>query len=251
LWKSISTSEKVAVELPKALGWRLAEFGPLLYTWLVPHCDDFGRFHGSAHDVKGHVMPFSTQPVEAFEKVLIACDALGLVRLYQVNGRRYLCYPDWELRQTGLHKRTKSIFPEPPPFSRKFPEVPGSSEKTLHELKNKERLINPPYPPEGGGEVCFEFDWTAETAAAIEKETPKQWMAAWQKWHPKIVADAKGNPRDPVLVLATLLDVREGDEQPAKPWIAMSWIIKRLDEPRFPSQDHYDKAKELLRAAEK
>ncbi len=247
LWRSISTSTKVTVDLPEVLGWRLAEFGQLLFSWLVPHCDDWGRFDGDAFNVRAKVMPISRRPLEAFEKVLQALHKVGLVRLYEVSGKRYLYFPDWETRQSGLHKRRPSTIPDPPPGSSgKFREQSGAFPENLHEDEVEdevERLFNPPYPPAGGGESRIQFDWTARKATIIVKQAPKLWQKSLLKNVPKLILF------EPVRVLAILLDVMHSKKRPEKPWTAMAWILTRLKKPKFQRDANYDKAKKLLRRA--
>jgi len=77
------------------------------------------------------VPPIHPRTEEDFETVLQAMSAVGLIRFYEVSGDRYLEIVNFDREQPGLHKRTKSDYPDPPlppdDFG-KFPEVLGNSQ---------------------------------------------------------------------------------------------------------------------------
>ena len=108
--KSLSTSKKFA-ELE---GAPLGEFAQKLYMLLLCHGDDFGRFAGDAFTVKHTVVPTSARTLDEVEQALERLTGVALVQRYAVDGRSYLQLVDWDRHQRGLHKRTTSLFPEPP-----------------------------------------------------------------------------------------------------------------------------------------
>ncbi|CAM2979607.1 DnaD domain protein [Paenibacillus taichungensis] len=120
--KIISVSEKVN-KLPDI-------FDMLLFTWMIPHTDDFGRLPGSPFKVKNLVVPSIKRIDEPeIEVALEHLQAAGLIHWYKVGEDRVVQIVNFEEHQQGLHKRTKSKFPDPPSDdSETFPEVPGSSE---------------------------------------------------------------------------------------------------------------------------
>jgi DnaD/phage-associated family protein len=126
--KVISISEKVN---------SLSLFGRLLYTWMIPHADDFGRLPGSPAKVRALVVPMADETVKDVEQALADMHERGLIIWYEVNGERFIQITNFEKHQQGLHKRTKSKFPEPPD---EFREIPGNSEEFPLELEgNKNR----------------------------------------------------------------------------------------------------------------
>lgn len=128
--KSISVSERVN---------SLSAFAALLFTWMIPHADDFGRMHGSAAKVKALVIPMRNETIEDVESALNEIASKGLIVLYTVDGARYVQFPGWEKHQKGLHKRTSSAFPEP---SGNFSEILGQPNSTeLNSNLTKERDI--------------------------------------------------------------------------------------------------------------
>lgn len=129
LSKCISISERVN-ELPEI-------FDMLLFTWLIPHTDDFGRLTGSPAKVKALVVPMLDKSAKDVENSLIHLHNAELIIWYECNGDKYIQIVNFEKHQQGLHKRTKSKFPEPPvnPFeipddSRNFPEIPPEQNRT-------------------------------------------------------------------------------------------------------------------------
>ncbi|MGN7308708.1 hypothetical protein ACTHQ2_22465, partial [Bacillus subtilis] len=123
LSKIISVSEKVN-KLPDI-------FDMLLFTWMIPHADDFGRLAGSPFKVKNLVVPSIRRIEEADIEVSLGhLQAAGLIYWYTADKDKVVQIVNFEEHQQGLHKRTKSKFPDPPiNDSEAFPEVPGKSEE--------------------------------------------------------------------------------------------------------------------------
>lgn len=114
--KSISISEKVNIRLPDI-------FDMVLYTWLIPHSDDFGRLYGSPAKIKALVVPMLDKSIKEVEISLQHIHDSELINWYEVDGDKYIQINNFEDHQTGLHKRTISKFPEP------LQDIPGSSGK--------------------------------------------------------------------------------------------------------------------------
>lgn len=116
--KSISVSETVNLGLTDI-------FHMLLFSWMIPHFDDFGRMAGSPAKVKALVCPLLlNKSAKEVETAITEMDQIGLIYWYEVEGQKYIQAVNFEEHQPGLHKRTKSKFPEFPGNSRKFPEIP-------------------------------------------------------------------------------------------------------------------------------
>ncbi|MBB3111972.1 hypothetical protein FHS18_004040 [Paenibacillus phyllosphaerae] len=117
LSRSISISEKVNL-LPDV-------FDMLLFTWMIPHTDDFGRLHGSPAKVRALIIPMLEKSNKDVERSLTTLHNEKLIQWYEVDGDQYIQVVNFEKHQTGLHKRTKSKIPENPQTSGKFPESPA------------------------------------------------------------------------------------------------------------------------------
>ena len=116
--KSISVSEQVN-------GMTL--LARLLFTWMIPHTDDWGRMAGASRTIRALVIPLVDATDAEVEAALSEIESAGLIRRYCNGGSQFLSFPKWEDHQGGLHKRTASKYPEPPATPVGFPEVPGSS----------------------------------------------------------------------------------------------------------------------------
>lgn len=155
--KSISVSERVN-DLPDI-------FDMLLFTWMIPHVDDWGRMNGSPAKIKGVVIPMLEQKGKA--DVRDSLERLALARLiswYEIDGEEFVQIEQFDKHQQGLHKRTKSRFPEPPKEensveqteipgnSGNFPKIPPELNRT--ELKGTEQKgkegkgTEPPFQPD-------------------------------------------------------------------------------------------------------
>lgn len=148
---SLSTSKKFLALQDAAKGepanifsaGKLAEFCQLLFPLIVIHTDDFGRMQGDAQTLKFRVFPGSPRKLPEFETALMHLHNVGLITLYggdsDDDGRIFLQVNNFEEHQSGLHKRTKSRFPEPPGKSGKLRDFPGNSRSTEVNLREEKR----------------------------------------------------------------------------------------------------------------
>lgn len=87
----------------------------LAFTWLLCHADAQGRTYGDPAIVKSLVFPrrdgeITTDQVESFIEEWNDC---GLINWYEVNGDKYIEFPNFEKHQIGLRKNREpaSIIP--------------------------------------------------------------------------------------------------------------------------------------------
>lgn len=126
-----STSQKVT-RLAKEHG----AFAVALWTMVLPHCDDGARLSAEVFDVRTVVIPGWTHIAdEEIDAALRGMDAVGLVQLYTVRGKRYLEYGDFYRYQGYIgESRRKSALPGPEdadPPSALEEEIDGSSSEAL------------------------------------------------------------------------------------------------------------------------
>lgn len=119
----ISTEISISGKIEE-LARRAGEYAVVLFTWMIPHVDDWGRMEGEADKVFFTVTPrfalLGRTPEDA-EKALRAMADLGLIERYEVAGKFYIqvnLNTFYEL-QTYIPKEKraedKSAFPAPPP----------------------------------------------------------------------------------------------------------------------------------------
>ena len=176
--KSLSTSAARA-RLHDVAG-KLAEFCQALYPLLVAHADDFGRLAGDPFTIKHMVDPTSPRRLTDFALALRALDEAGLINWYQVASVDIIQILKFDEHQPGLHKRSKSKFPEKqdkgqsqtapqteatelPGISRGFPEIPSELNRTEQNRRESEGAPRPPAP------VDLLDAWNAGTTAPIPK----------------------------------------------------------------------------------
>jgi hypothetical protein len=128
LSKSLSTSRKYGAlyKLEEPLGSQCQAVYPLL----VAHADDFGRLEGDPFTIKTAVVPGSNWPLSQVENIIASLAAVGLIAAYEIDGSHFVQIIDYDRHQSGIHKRTRSRYPEAPGISgnfREIPEPPGIS----------------------------------------------------------------------------------------------------------------------------
>lgn len=116
--KVISISEKVN---------NLPDFDALLYTWMIPHSDDFGRLEGSPGTVRALVMPRRNSTDEDVRSALQRMAEVELILWYKSNNKMVIQINNFEDHQQGLHKRTRSKLPDPPEDSESYFHLPRNS----------------------------------------------------------------------------------------------------------------------------
>lgn len=134
---SLGSSRKFHALLGKA--GKLGEFAQALYPLIVTHSDDFGRLEGDAFTIKHKIFPSSPRQERDFQAALDAMHAAGLIYLYIAQGVTCIQVLAFDEHQSGLHKRTKSRFPEPPGDSGNFPEIPSEEKGREEEEKRSEQ----------------------------------------------------------------------------------------------------------------
>jgi len=129
--KSISISEQVN---------NMSDFAKLLFTWMIPHADDWGMIKGSAKVIKALVVPLTDHSTADVEKALQEIADSELIFWFENEGDQYIEFCKWDGYQSGLHKRTKPNYVS-------FREIPGSSGK--FPLNLTELNLTKPNPTEG------------------------------------------------------------------------------------------------------
>ncbi|MPM41054.1 hypothetical protein SDC9_87703 [bioreactor metagenome] len=190
--ESIHVSEKIAL---------LSDFQFRLWTSLITYVDDYGRGDARPAIIKGAAFPLREAVTAAdIEKGLFDLEKADCIRLYEVEGRPYLFFPNWEAHQRIQTKRSKF----PPPASTVgdggMPPESESKSKSLSESgfcakqnfaleqadKKEEVLCS--LPLNGGGEYAIDKMQIDEWAAlypAVDVLTQLRAMKGWLMANPK------------------------------------------------------------------
>ena len=99
--ESICRSEEI-----DSLSW----FEEVLFYRLIVTCDDFGRYDGRAKIIKGSCFPLKDITEKDIDKALGRLAAVGLVRVYESQGRPYLQLVTWAAHQRIRNQKSK--YPE-------------------------------------------------------------------------------------------------------------------------------------------
>lgn len=101
--ESICTSDSV-----DQLGW----FEEVLFYRLIVNCDDFGRFDGRTAVIKNRLFPLKENlTLKNVEAAINKLARVGLITLYESDGKPFLFLPTWNEHQNVRAKKSK--FPEP------------------------------------------------------------------------------------------------------------------------------------------
>lgn len=91
---------------------RLTWFEEALFYRLIVNCDDFGRFDGRASIIKNRLFPLKENlTLKAVAAAINKLANVGLVVLYEFEGKPYLHLPTWNEHQNVRAKRSK--YPSP------------------------------------------------------------------------------------------------------------------------------------------
>ena len=104
LKESICTSDKV-----DALSW----FEEVLYYRLIVNCDDYGRFDGRPAIIKNRLFPLKENlTIKTVSAAINTLARVGLVALFEYEGKPFLHLPTWNEHQNIRAKKSKYPAPE-------------------------------------------------------------------------------------------------------------------------------------------
>lgn len=103
-----------------------------IYTWIIPHLDDWGRITGSSRKLKALVFPMKKEiSISYIEKALIKFKEIGLFLWENIDGITVLQQPFEEFNEhqsISESKRAKS----------KYPEILDTSQETPRNAKKRQ-----------------------------------------------------------------------------------------------------------------
>jgi len=191
--ESIHVSEKIA---------SLTDFQFRLWVSLITYVDDYGRGDARPAIIKGAAFPLREAVTAGdIERGLLDLEKADCIGLYEVEGRPYLCFPNWEAHQRIQTKRSK--FPPPtstvddggiPPESESESKSEVVSESVFcakgafapQAAKKEEVFFS--LPLNGGGEYALDKKQVDEWAAlypAVDVMTQLRAMKGWLLANPK------------------------------------------------------------------
>jgi hypothetical protein len=119
---------------------QLTEFEQLLFTWMIPHADDWGVITGDARELKLKVLPGSDRTCQEMTGALRHMEEVGLVWLYEPDDYGPLVqFRRWDTHQPIREDRRKdpekplhfehAHYPDFPSLAWHCPAEPGTDRK--------------------------------------------------------------------------------------------------------------------------
>ena len=90
---------------------KMTDFQFRLWVNLIAYVDDYGRGDARPAIIKGKCFPLMDIPLSKIEFALVDLAEIGVIRLYESEGKPLLFFPKWELHQTVRNKKSK--YPKP------------------------------------------------------------------------------------------------------------------------------------------
>src|SRR3990167_4080356 len=159
--KSISTSKKLM---------KVSDFAALLFSWLIPHCDDYGHMDGSPEMVRGIVVPLRNKTIEEVKNALEELEAISLLKIYEVNGDRYLEIIKWGDFQTFKNDRPLNMEYPIPLESSGIREIPLSDSSKVKISKDK--IYGAPATPSHPISIEEEYTRLSQEKEIIDTDKP-------------------------------------------------------------------------------
>ena len=205
----------------------MTDFQFRTWVYLITYVDDYGRGSADPELLKGLVFTRRKGVTEAtIEKTLSDLANMGSIRLYEVDGERYFCFPNWSEHQRVQQKRSK--YPEPPAFD-------GNSQKST--VGHGEPPSEPETEPEeetktedeGEGEYCAEHGCadSAPPVIALPLNDKTEYLVTdedldeWQSLYPAVdVMQELRNMRGWLLSNPSKRKTRNGVKRFVNSWLA-------------------------------
>lgn len=109
-----------------------------IYTWIIPHLDDWGRISGSPRTLKALVFPMKKEiTINIIENTLTRFKQMGLFLWEEINGEMILQMPFEEFNKhqhITENKRTKSKYPDISSTSPESPRISGESPESPNQF---------------------------------------------------------------------------------------------------------------------
>lgn len=213
-----------------ALSW----FEEVMFYRLIVNCDDYGRFDGRTAVIKNRLFPLKENvTAKSVKDGINKLASVGLVVLYESDGKPYLHLPTWNDHQNVRAKRSK--YPEPVggvnssdsicnQMISNVPDIRIQSESESESVsesnadENTRKRFVPPtvyevamYCRERGNHVDPQrfVDYYTSNGWMVGKNKMKDWKAAVRTWEQKERSQNRPGPRRS----SSFLDLVEGEDE--------------------------------------
>lgn len=182
LKRNISRSEKLA---------RLKSDKPrVLYFMMLPYLDVEGRLEANPKLIRGQIIPLLNYSVAKVQQCLEELDEVGLIQLYEGNGKKCLEYFKFNDHQ-NLRKDREAASEHPTPPQRQADARHTPIEVNLKEVKLSKGKFKPPTIEEVI-EYVKEKGYQVDVKKFMEYYTESGWLdrdgKPFRSWKQKIIA---------------------------------------------------------------
>ncbi|MDQ2079498.1 hypothetical protein RA307_04830 [Xanthobacteraceae bacterium Astr-EGSB] len=181
---------------------RLSRDARLLFVQLWTYVDDHGRCRAASRLLSGQLYPYDDDAPDLIDGWLSELDAEGVVRLYEVDGKRYLDIPSWS-RHQRIDNAGKSAIPPHPGEPPRATAVDaglhfdaGDQPQPAEDCGASPRTsANRREPPLDLGEDLGEEKESVRAVAAATRPAIDKWFEEFWAEYPK--RGSAANPRKP------------------------------------------------------
>lgn len=182
LKESICRSEEV-----DSLSW----FEEVLFYRLIVTCDDFGRYDGRSKVIKGACFPLKDITEKDIDKALSKLSAVGLVRVYEAQGRPYLQLVTWADHQRIRNQKSK--YPEYDDDCKILLTFDSNGQQTIsNDVKCVRNPIQSEFKSESNTDVCSELKPSEPPVITLQLNTGDEWgikqedISTWSELYPAV-----------------------------------------------------------------
>lgn len=209
----------------------MTDFQFRVWVYLITYVDDYGRGSADPELLKGLVFPRRKRLTESdLKKALADLAGMGCIRLYQVDGESYFCFPNWGKHQRIQSKRSR--FPTPdesenfgdsPKVTESYGGFPPEREletnietelETEGETNARTRAKDPPAQKYGEYQNVLLSDDDLEK---LKAEFPSDWEARINRLSEYIASTGKKYKNHLATIRAWARKDAETPAQPVKP----------------------------------
>ena len=176
LWNTISSSNKMRKATTSTCDKKLSVGCALVYTWLLPWCDDDGRMRAEISQVKSIIFPYISLTEKEMDEILTILVKTNLITIYEVDGERFLQIIDWEPHQRIRKDRYKpSTYPEYTQMTTTC--QPNDNQSTTYTIITPTPSPTPTPSQNKFDRDRFELFWTTYPKKRKKPATEKAWKA--------------------------------------------------------------------------
>jgi hypothetical protein len=139
---------------------KLTPFEETIFYRLMVNADDYGRMDARPNFLKSKLFVTKQGITEKnVEDAVSKLASVGLVRLYEVDGKSFLLFPKWNLHQRVRNSKEKYPAPQPQDTCGESPQVAASCCRNPIQSESESNPISPP-PSAAELETFFETLWS-------------------------------------------------------------------------------------------